>query len=149
MYDNGHHREDLISLLTTKWVNINTIIYNPTAFFAKFSILLQYNRIFNPTGKANSRIGIAVRVGILSVFFFYFVRMFFDIFQCNPREKIWNQLIITGHCYNGNAAYKASGIFNVISDFTILIIPLPSVWKLNMSLRRKMLTTGVFACGFL
>ena len=92
---------------------------------------------------------IAIRVCFLSVFLFYFIRMFFDAFQCSPREKIWNPLITTGHCYNGNAIYEACGIFNVLSDFAILIIPMPSVWKLNMSLRKKLLTTGVLTSGFL
>ena len=132
-----------------KWVNIVTIIYNPTAFLAKFSILLQYSRIFNPSGKGNLPMFVAIRIGISSIFLFYFIRIFFDVFQCNPRDKIWNLLITTGYCYNGNAAYEASGIFNVLSDFAILIMPMPSVWNLNMSLRRKLLTTGVFAFGFL
>lgn len=130
------------------WVNIATIIYNPTAFLAKFSILLQYSRIFNPDGKRNLPMFVAIRIGISSIFLFYFVRLFFDVFQCNPRDKIWNLLITKGHCYNGNAVYEASGIFNVLSDFAILIMPMQSVWHLNMSLRRKLLTTGVFALGF-
>lgn len=92
---------------------------------------------------------IAIRIGILSIFLFYFLNMFFDIFQCSPREKIWNLSIVSGHCFNGNVVYKASGLFNVMADFAILIMPMPSVWKLNMSLKRKLLTTGVFASGFL
>ncbi len=139
----------LSSLLTAKWVNISTVLYNPTAFFAKTSILLQYSRIFNPTGIKDLPMFFAVRIGIFGVFVFYFMGIFFVIFECDPREKIWNLFITTGHCYNGNAIYKASGIFNVLSDFAILIIPMPSIWKLNMSLRRKLLITGVFASGFL
>ena len=132
-----------------QWINITHIVYNPTAFFAKLSILLQYSRVFNPTGKGDISLYIAIRICILAVFVFYFVRLFFDIFQCSPREKIWDPLITTGHCYDGEAAYKASGIFNVISDFAILILPVPSVWRLNMSLRKKLLTICVFASGFL
>ena len=132
-----------------KWVNIAAIIYDLTAFFGKLSILLQYSRIFVSTGNEYTPMFIAIRVGISSIFIFYFVLTFFDIFQCTPREKIWNLSITTGHCYSDVAAYEASGVFNVISDFAILIMPMASVWKLNMSLRRKLLTTGVFASGFL
>lgn len=126
-----------------------TIAYNPPAFFARLSILLQYSRIFNPTGRANLPLFLAIRICIASVFIFYFVRMFIDIFQCNPREKFWNPLITTGHCLDGKAASKASGIFNVISDFAILIMPMPILWKLQMSLRKKLSTISVFALGFL
>lgn len=75
--------------------------------------------------------------------------MFFNIFQCNPRQEIWNKLETTGYCYNTNAIDKASGVFNVITDFAILILPMYSIWKLQMSLRNKILITCVFAIGFL
>ncbi len=54
-----------------------------------------------------------------------------------------------GHCFEGDASYKASGVFNVLSDFAILVLPMPTLWNLQMSLRRKLLIMGVFATGFL
>ena len=92
---------------------------------------------------------VAIRVCISSIFIFYFVITFFDLFECKPRKKIWNKLDSTGYCYDGNAIDKASGLFNVISDFVILFLPMPSIWKLQMSLRKKLMTTGVFAIGLL
>ena len=80
---------------------------------------------------------------------FYLVDTFFLIFLCTPREKIWNPLMTSGHCFEGDASYKASGVFNVLSDFAILILPMPILWNLQMSLKKKLLTTGVFATGFL
>ncbi len=80
---------------------------------------------------------------------FYLVDTFFLIFLCSPREKIWNPLMTTGHCFEGDASYKASGMFNVLSDFAILVLPMPTLWNLQMSLRRKLLIMGVFATGFL
>ena len=79
----------------------------------------------------------------------YLVGTIFEIDICTPREKIWNPLLDTGHCFNIWATFQANGIFNVISDFAILILPVPSVWKLQISLKRKILTTAVFATGFL
>ena len=72
-----------------------------------------------------------------------------EVDLCTPRERIWNPLLDTGHCFNVWATFQASGIFNVISDFAILVLPVPSVWKLKISLRRKILTTAIFATGFL
>ena len=139
----------LIFLPTNKLLYIVSIFYSPTAFFAKVSILFQYSRIFNPTGRGNLSLFLAIRITMISIFVFYFVRMFLDIFQCSPIEKSWNKSITTGHCYDFYAAYKASGIFNVVSDFAILIMPIPCVWNLHMPLRKKLLTSSVFALGFL
>lgn len=52
-------------------------------------------------------------------------------------------------CYNNNAINKASGVFNIISDFAILILPMLPIWRLQMSRRNKILMSGVFATGLL
>lgn len=129
--------------------NIGEIVYAPAAFFAKLSILLQYSRIFAPTTVANLPLVIAIRSCICINLIFYAFGFFFAIFECSPREKIWNRLETTGSCRNVNVALQASGLFNVLSDFMILVIPLPLLWKLQMSLKKKSLTTAVFAIGLL
>ena len=92
---------------------------------------------------------VTIRIYIWSILIFYLIAMFFVIFQYHPRFAIWNKLETTDHDYNNDAANKASGIFNVLSDFAIPVLSLPSVWRLQMSLRKKLLTTGVFATGLL
>ncbi|MCJ1396234.1 hypothetical protein MMC18_009123 [Xylographa bjoerkii] len=42
----------------------------------------------------------------------------------------------------------ASGSLNVLSDFSILILPLPTIWRLQMSKKNKLAVTAVFAIGF-
>ena len=92
---------------------------------------------------------VAVHVCIWSCFTIYLVAAIFGILQCTPRQKIWNPLMTTGHCFDSSATDLATAIFNVVSDFTILILPMPSLWKLQMPLKRKILTTAIFATGSL
>ena len=86
---------------------------------------------------------------ICSNLIFYFVGTVFGIALCIPRKKIWNPLMTTGHCFSVNALFQATGVFNVISDFAILILPMPCVWRLRMPFRKKILMTTIFATGFL
>ena len=79
---------------------------------------------------------------------FYLTNMGVLIALCRPREKIWNQYL-PGHCYDGNTSYLASGFFNVISDFAILLLPLPALWSLQMPLKRKVMLTAIFATALL
>lgn len=44
---------------------------------------------------------------------------------------------------------KAWGGFNIASDITILILPLPMIWQLNLKLRQKLLLLVVFMTGLL
>ena len=85
-----------------------------------------------------------------SIIVFYFFDTIFMIAISVPRERIWNLLLVdTGHCFKHNAAYMATGIFNVLSDFAILILPMVPIWKLDMPLKRKIMMIAVFATGVL
>ena len=68
---------------------------------------------------------VGVHLCIWTMLIFYLVETIFEIDICTPREKIWNPLMETGHCYNVDATFMATGIFNVLSDFAILILPMP------------------------
>ena len=124
-------------------------MYGFLIFFIKLSILLQYLRIFAPTRKGNMFLYVGVHVCIWTNLIFYLVETVFHIVTCTPRERIWNPLITTGHCFNIDADYQASGVFNVISDLAILILPMPCVWRLRMPLKKKILMTTIFATGVL
>ncbi|MCJ1346583.1 hypothetical protein MMC31_004801, partial [Peltigera leucophlebia] len=41
------------------------------------------------------------------------------------------------------------GIFNIVSDFYVLVLPLPVVWKLQLPLRKKIAVSAVFMTGLL
>lgn len=91
---------------------------------------------------------VEVHVCIWSCFFFYLVTTFLLIFLCKPREKLWNPML-PGHCINLDAIYQITGIFNVVSDFTIMLLPVPPLWKLQLPLKRKCGVVAIFATGFL
>ena len=82
-------------------------------------------------------------------FCFYIADIFSEIFLCNPREKYWNVLITTGHCYDANAVNTASGAFNTFSDFLTLLLPQRVIWKLQMPLKRKLGVSAIFLTGLL
>ncbi|ERF70422.1 hypothetical protein EPUS_04700 [Endocarpon pusillum Z07020] len=138
--------EDYVVVLAW-WVNITTILYGVVVFLIKLSILLQYLRIFVPNRKANMPLFVAIQTVIWSNFIFYFTDFIFQVTACTPREKFWNLLITTGHCRNTYAMYMASGIFNVLSDFAILILPIVPIWKLQLPFKRKILMIAIFSTG--
>ncbi|KAG9231696.1 hypothetical protein BJ875DRAFT_486766 [Amylocarpus encephaloides] len=131
------------------WSNTVQIVYCPAIFLVKLSILLQYMRIFVPSRQSNMGMFVGICVVFWGHFLFYVVDIFFQIFSCTPREKAWNKLITTGHCYDLPGIYVASGAVNVASDFIILLLPVFSIWKLKISTRQKMEVCGAFATGFL
>ena len=52
-----------------------------------------------------------------------------------------------GKCINFTAVVLAAGVINVVTDFTILILPMPVLWNLKVSKARKRMTMGTFMLG--
>jgi hypothetical protein len=72
---------------------------------------------------------------------------FAAIFQCWPIQYTWDKNIIGGSCFNQQAFYRYVSLPNIVTDFVILIMPMPLVWKLQTRLTHKLALTGVFLLG--
>lgn len=55
----------------------------------------------------------------------------------------------TGRCVDIESLILVAAIINVISDFTLLILPITAVWNLQMGTRQKFGVSAVFAAGVL
>ena len=126
--------------------NLNAILYCPLIFITKLSILLQYLCIFVPnhTGKLYYTVQFIIWFNLL----FYIASTLAEIFTCIPRKKIWEPTT-SGRCVNINIVVLATGAINIISDFSILVLPLSSIWGLQMPRKRKIALSAVFATGLL
>ena len=134
-----------LSNIFPKWFNAATVVYAPTILAAKLAILYIYRRVFVPR-----RWGIfdwTLRIFMAILVCFYLATFLVKIWECNPRERIWNRSI-PGKCVNVSSLLNASGLFNTLTDIIILLIPVKSVWNLNMTTKRKVGVVGAFTVGF-
>lgn len=70
-------------------------------------------------------------------------------FSCRPFRKEWDLSITDGKCIDRPRQSISSGYFNIFMDAILLVLPLPTVWKLQLPLRQKIAVTGVFMTGSL
>ncbi|KAL8885343.1 MAG: hypothetical protein Q9205_001018, partial [Flavoplaca limonia] len=131
-YGSGKHQWDVRLTDFFTWLKLSNalqIFYNPLIFITKLSILLQYLVIFvpNSTGKTYWAIHFVICVNLL----FYLAVMLVQIFQCQPREKIWHPLL-PGRCVDLAAVLISGAVINVISDLSILVLPVAKIWQLQM-----------------
>ncbi|KAI9675382.1 MAG: hypothetical protein M1817_001286 [Caeruleum heppii] len=107
----------------------------------KISILLFYHRIFTPRYFQRILYGVELFM-VLWVVSGFIV----GIFQCVPVHKFWN-LEAPGYCINKPRYYMIEGIINIFTDFVILLLPMPLVWKLHITKKQKIALVGVFLLG--
>lgn len=129
---------------TKQYLNIAEVLYVLAICLVKVSILLQIHRIFAPPRNTVLYVLIWGLVGINSLL--YTAIGLVTIFQCTPRERIWNPLV-PGTCVNEYAIFISGAAMNLVSDVILLILPLRFVWKLQMKLKSKLQISAVFATG--
>lgn len=75
------------------------------------------------------------------VFGYLFGNLLTQLFGCTPINKNW------GHCIVSTRVGLAYGSLNFISDLFIFVLPMPMVWRLQLSRRGKLGVTLVFMSG--
>lgn len=121
------------------------VTYSLAVTMVKISILTLYRRIFD-TARFHQA---SLVLGVVCVTWF-FVICFTDIFQCRPFEAAFDpQLVFTYHCIDIQSYLWGVVLSNLVIDLAILYLPLPMVWKLQLSIRQKLALTGMFLLGLL
>ncbi|RYP11508.1 hypothetical protein DL764_000031 [Monosporascus ibericus] len=126
-------------------IYVGSNLYGSMLMSIKIGILMEWARIFVPTGVRNTFWWTCYATLVANVLF-YVSAKFVTNFTCIPREKIWHREL-EGHCINERAATFASTIVNCVSDLVILAVPHSIIWRLNMSRARKIGVAGIFAVG--
>lgn len=74
------------------------------------------------------------------------------IFGCKPIHATWTGWMKEepiNYCMNQNAFIYSGAGTNIAIDLAVLSIPLPQLFKLKLSLRRKLFLVAIFSVGFL
>ena len=53
----------------------------------------------------------------------------------------------TGHCGHQKSLDLFIGIFNVILDVAVVVLPMPVLWGLKMAVGQKIMLSGMFGMG--
>ena len=128
------------------FVNVTQIWYGIAACLIRTTILQLYQRVFAP--RRWSAFDILIRALFVVNWAFYAITTVVKVCQCLPRSRIWDATV-AGTCLNLSAILIASGLFNIASEFVILLAPIPALWHLSVNRKRKIGIYLVFTVGFM
>ncbi|MCJ1378929.1 hypothetical protein MMC17_002028 [Xylographa soralifera] len=135
-----YHPDQLVSweksLYALEWLYLSSIA------LPKISIVALYLRIFT---SRTARVTCYILIFIIVANWISF--LFASTFQCSPIAYQWDKTIEGGTCFNIEAAFQASGAPNIATDAVILVLPIPTVWRLKASWVRKAGLMVVFLTG--
>lgn len=123
-------------------VYVTMVMYGPTAFLTKVSLLWILARVFSPYKKA---------VWFIYIFFglmlgYYVPAVIVKVRICSPIEKFWDHST-PGTCLDEAAIILADAVISVISDLIILLLPLPLTLSLQMPMKKRIRVVGILCAG--
>lgn len=120
------------------------ILWAITVAFIRSSIIFLYIRIFPSRSfclacYAILILNVAFSIGVM-------VACFLD---CRPLACLWDGSIRCASCFQGYALDAVHAGFNLALDVTVVVLPTPMLWGLQMPVRKKVLLSGMFGLGIL
>ena len=119
---------------------IQEILFLTGTTFSKLAILALYKRVFT----TRPYILATFTIGTLVVFTFI-GGILASAFICRPFSYHWNRTIHGGHCGDIVAGYRWVGLPNIITDFFILLLPIPEIYQLHTD---RFIKAGIFLTFF-
>ena len=106
----------------------------------KLSLLFLYRRIFEKSH-------IRVVYGMMALIVVWVIIMtFLAIFNCTPVSAFWTQ---QGKCLDFRQFAIGYAVVNIVTDFVVWLMPIPSVWKIQLPLPQRIALSMIFALGLL
>jgi hypothetical protein len=69
---------------------------------------------------------------------------------CRPLRAYWDtELALQAQCIDDQARTLAFTISNLVTDVMILILPIPTFWRLKLPIRERLALTGLMSLGLL
>lgn len=116
-------------------------------FLVKLSLFSLYLRVFTLI----RHLRILIFVGIAFHLILYTTCFVLEFVFCYPRkgESFLVSFAATSCGRDAARLGIAQGVGNIIGDFVLLLTPVPVIWKLQISFRKKIGITAIFMTGFL
>ena len=117
-------------------------IYFPSTSFPKLSFLCVYLKflITKPYRYATfATMGLIVASNIVFIVL--------SAVNCTPAVEAWHETGTSGNCVDLLVVYRWASMPNLVTDVVTILLPLPVIWKLQLSRAQKVGLTVTLGIG--
>ncbi|KAK8004472.1 hypothetical protein PG989_004191 [Apiospora arundinis] len=131
--------EDL--MISLQLVFAEGLLYNISLMAIKIALVSQYFRLISGT---KYRIPCLVLAALLIIWCLGMISIV--IFGCYPVQSAWDFTIADRDCTTASHGIVI-GIGNIITDFILILLPVPIIWKLKITTGQKLVIICIFSIG--
>ncbi|TGJ80010.1 hypothetical protein E0Z10_g8751 [Xylaria hypoxylon] len=125
---------------------IGASVYNVVIACGKAAVILGWIRIFVPAPTRNPIFYGCWAAFILNSLYYAAATVTQNV-ACTPYRYTWDKTLPGGHCIDLPYVYVASGSIDIVTDLAIFILPQQVIWQLQMSTKKKIGVSLIFAVG--
>lgn len=125
-----------------QWLYAGSIVYCPAAYFTKVTLLLLIARIF----AIRERFAKGIHIFIWALLIAYIPIQVTKTVICTPIRAYWDDSV-DGNCLNQRKVFIVDISVAIITDFVILILPIPSTWWMHVPIRKKIKIVALLGAG--
>jgi hypothetical protein len=118
------------------------VIYCPAAYFTKVTLLLIVARIFT----VRECVTRSIYIFVVALLVAYLPMQITKTFICSPIKAFWDDSV-HGSCLEQRKIFIADTTVGLVTDFIILILPIPLIWSLHAPLSKKMRISVLLGAG--
>ena len=121
------------------------LIYGPTAFFVRLSLILMLSRMFC-SDRSKRYMRYSIILILLAQTLFFTIDLAISISshsQCVSVKSLQGQF-----CNNLSTVLTAQSAVSVTMDFAILLIPIVCIWRMQCAAESRWKLIGIFSIGF-
>lgn len=128
-----------------KMLYAGNILTTGGQLFTKLTFFFQFYRIVRNTGSP-LRVHYICIITLISCWLV--AQIIVTSLPCIPVAAFWDTTI-EGYCPDSTPSRWMSSIGNIVTDFIILLLPVPVIWRLRIARGQKLALGAVFGLGFL
>lgn len=125
-----------------QWLYISSVFWIPASFFAKTTLLLMTARVF----AVYERVAQGIHIYIWVVLVAYIPVQLLKIFICSPIPSYWDRSV-PGRCLDQPKIFLTDTAMAAVTDLIIMLIPIPILWQVRMTLRKKLKILAMLSVG--
>jgi hypothetical protein len=121
---------------------VDAILYGPTTYLTKVTLLLILARTLTPYKKIMALIWGSMGAMLA---FYNFVTIL-KIRICTPIDLFWDPNV-QGSCWNEHLILIADTVMSVVSDLAVLALPMPLLWCMQIPVKKKLGIAALLGFG--
>ncbi|KAF4631238.1 hypothetical protein G7Y89_g6889 [Cudoniella acicularis] len=134
-------------VLGMKIIISTQVLFSVASAFVKCSMLTLVYRVVN---KGSSRFPQVVIAAIVLVLAQASLFCFMVVFQCRPISAYWTPVFgPQPNCINQSLHLLIASIINTMTDLLTVLLPIPTVWRLQMPIQQQIIVIMLFSAGLL